>query len=123
MICNGCFSYFEIKIKAGPGGNNRLLCYECLPVGLSKLQRGETRRKAYLKRAALEKKKKGCFYCNFNKYASALEWHHMHDNKEKESADLIKISWKAYETETNHTTLILKSVIVIRRMNGNTNKA
>ena len=53
MICYACGSEFEVG--KGHGGQNRLLCFSCLPFGLDKKTRVDLQCKINFKAAKIEK--------------------------------------------------------------------
>lgn len=108
MICEGCTEEFHPPVGT-LGGQNRKLCYFCLPEGLDKNERRAVRSAVLRDRADREKLERGCSICSYNKCASALEWHHPHLNKEANPSDLLKRSWDAYEKETIKCILVCRN--------------
>ncbi len=96
-ICVMCDSSFILNGQQG--GQNRLFCYNCFPVGLSKSERNKLRQQLLSAKARQEKEKQGCQRCGYNKFGGALDWHHKDANKEGNVADLLNRSWEAYKKE------------------------
>ena len=88
MICPICEKEFEVT--KGHGGQNRKICYNCLPNGLSKYERDKLKRQLFYKKINDYKIKRGCDRCGYNKYPSVLEWHHQNDEKNFNPADRLK---------------------------------
>ena len=88
MECFICGKEFQL-IKQ-QGGQNRHICYDCLPNGLTKDERGVIKRKLYRQKSHADKLARGCDRCGYNKCAQALEWHHPHGNKSLEPSDILR---------------------------------
>lgn len=104
MICYACGSEFEVG--KGHGGQNRLLCFSCLPFGLDKKTRVDLQCKINFKAAKIEKLSLGCSKCGYNKCAEALEWHHEHDDKSHDPSMALRRSWSAYRKEIQSCILL-----------------
>lgn len=104
MICLCCQR--EFTPKKIHGGNNRILCYECLPEGLPTRQRDNIRKEALSRASDRYKQSIGCQKCGYDKCASALEWHHKDDNKEGNPSHFKTFSWKAYMKEVEKCVLL-----------------
>lgn len=79
MICKICNKQFQIINTHG--GQNRQVCYDCVPQGLTQSEREKIIRQAIKRKVSDEKLQRGCDICGYNKCAEALEWHHNNDNK------------------------------------------
>lgn len=108
MICPICGNKFQ-PIKR-LGGQNRKICYDCVPDGLAKYDRHKQIRKVLKEKAAEEKLKRGCDRCGYNKYPQVLEWHHDGDNKSFNPADRLKDgsvkAWEDYQEEIAKCSLL-----------------
>ncbi len=78
LKCPNCNEDFELPY----GEVNRKFCFRCMPKGLSKNEQMQ-RTRLMGKQKALELLGHSCFLCGFNKYNSALEFHHYDENLEK----------------------------------------
>lgn len=87
MICINCNKSFEI-LKTH-GGQNRLLCYDCVPLGLDQKERERLIRLHIRNKINNQKISIGCKRCGYNKCAEALEWHHPNQDKDNNPADLL----------------------------------
>ena len=89
---------FEIRPNGKQGGNNRQLCYECLPEGIEDKSLLSSACDYYLrKKISEEKVARGCDICGYNKCAAALDWHHPNNDKEYNPSDLAgKGNWEGY---------------------------
>jgi len=78
LCCPSCKENFILPF----GEVNRKYCYNCMPKNLSK---NEQTAKARLmgKKHALEIIGDKCYLCGFNKYSSALEFHHINGDEDK----------------------------------------
>ena len=96
--CIFCKQPFEIITK-GSGGQNRTICYNCMPAGLNKEEREHTRRYLCSINAQRQKLELGCSICGYNKCAKALEWHHEEgDTKLNNPSDFSKVgNWNKYQ--------------------------
>lgn len=96
MKCFYCEKEFEPNHK-GSGGMNRQLCFDCLPEGLDRSQRNKIRKQLLVQKAQKQKVKRGCDICGYNKCGSALEWHHLNDDKDFNPSDKLKDSFSSYQ--------------------------
>jgi len=97
---------FEV-IKEGSGGNNRTICYVCFPKGLSKAERSKRRYSLLKIRANKEKLNLGCSVCVYKKCASALEWHHVNDDKDYNPSRIFySYGWEVYQREIKKCILL-----------------
>ena len=78
LYCPNCNKDFELPY----GEVNRKYCYDCMPKGLSKNEQMSIAR-AMGKKHAVEYLGKECYICGFNKYLSALEFHHIDGGEDK----------------------------------------
>lgn len=78
LICPNCKKQFELPY----GEVNRKYCFECMPKGLTKNEQNQKMR-LMGKQNALYLLGNKCYICGFNKYSSALEFHHFNDDLEK----------------------------------------
>ena len=85
------------------GGQNRKICYSCLPDLLSKKERKIVTRKLLQEKVKFEKLKRGCDMCGYNKCAGALDWHHENDNKSFNTSLYATKSIKSYEKYLKET--------------------
>ena len=108
MKCLICEEEFEIIRRQG--GQNRQICYSCLPDGLSKNERSQVKRKLYRERSYKDKLLRGCDRCGYNKCAQALEWHHPNDDKTYEPSNLLRdatdIAYQKYLEEIQKCELL-----------------
>lgn len=106
MKCIVCEEDFSVKGK-GSGGQNRKICFDCMPEGLSREERNTLRARLYNEKMKTQKKQLGCSICGYNKCASALEWHHTDSSiKDMAPSDSIKRSWESYEREAEKCILL-----------------
>lgn len=98
MKCLCCEKDFEIRPNGKSGGQNRQLCYDCLPEGIEDIKLRSSAGSYFLtKKISEEKIKRGCDICGYNKCAAALDWHHPDDNKEYNPSVLAsKGNWEGY---------------------------
>lgn len=104
MICEICEREFDINLVRG--GHNRLICYDCLPDGLSKIERTNIRRKLLIRKNREYKLSLGCSICGYSKCANALEWHHPNKDKEFTPSNKIQQSWRLFLKEINKCILL-----------------
>ena len=78
LRCPCCEKDFELPF----GEINRKYCFECVPSGLNKLEQ-QTRIRYLAKRKLVNLFGGKCCLCGYDKYVSALEFHHI-DDSEKE---------------------------------------
>lgn len=104
MICEFCDKDFNLPKTRG--GMNRKYCFECIPLGLSNVEKNKQRRILLTKKSALHKIEIGCSCCGYNKSASALEWHHVNDDKDFHPSYGLALSWEAYLEEVKKCTLL-----------------
>lgn len=71
MKCIICEKEFQLDGKQG--GQNRTICYECLPAGLPKREQDKKRKELMQQKVSKMKIEKGCAICGYNKCAKALE--------------------------------------------------
>jgi len=90
MKCAICEKEFDIQ--KSHGGHNRIICYDCLPFGLSRLERNRRRKELVTLKINEYKISKGCSICGYNKCGQALEFHHIDNNKEFSIANKVKDS-------------------------------
>lgn len=111
MKCLYCEKEFKIIPTGLNGGQNRQLCYECLPEGMPKEICSKRARELLKLKAIKEKEKLGCSICGYNKNGFALEWHHT-NSKEKDddpSNYLNKANrdgWEKYQKEIKKCILV-----------------
>ena len=87
MKCINCEKEFEV-IKT-VGGQNRHLCYECLPLGLSQREREKLIRSIVMDKIDNQKLSLGCSKCGYKKCARALEWHHPNGDKDGNPGEFV----------------------------------
>lgn len=108
MFCLYCNR--EFTIAPGSKAHNRKMCYDCIPEGLSKLDRDKIYRTLIKKKIDDQKISLGCYRCGYNKCAAALEWHHPNDDKLVNPADCLKSNGFAgyvqYVEETSKCELL-----------------
>lgn len=103
--CLHCKKQFELINKHG--GQNRIFCYDCFPMNLSKKEGNQLRDKLFLDVVKREKVKIGCSICGYNRCANALEWHHKDaDSKLTNPSNLSNGSYKKYKEETEKCVLL-----------------
>lgn len=104
-VCICCNREFEVKKRHG--GQNRLICYQCMPDNLSKKEK-DRRRRDCLKIASDNLKQSiGCAKCGYSMYGAALDWHHVDTHtKEDNPAKQLQKSWGAYMKEIQHCVLL-----------------
>lgn len=102
--CVICDSEFVLNGKQG--GQNRIICYGCLPTGLNRQERNNRRRELFYYKAQQMKLSLGCSKCGYNKCAAALEWHHPYDNKEHNLSTLLNVSLSLYMQEVQKCELL-----------------
>ena len=96
MKCKICQKEFVIQKQHG--GQNRQICYDCVPLGLTQSEREKLIREAIMKKVGQDKIERGCDICGYNKCSQALEWHHHNDDKNYNPTDkLSSRGFKAYE--------------------------
>ena len=96
MKCFMCNNDFEPKKNWG--GQNRKMCYNCIPADLSQKDREKLLYNFFKSKIDDDKLSKGCDRCGYNKCAVALEWHHPNKDKEVNPADLLtNRTIKSYE--------------------------
>lgn len=78
LNCPNCNNTFELPY----GEINRKYCYNCMPKGLTKNEQASKARMMGKKRA-LEYLGEKCYICGFDKYISALEFHHIDGGEDK----------------------------------------
>lgn len=105
MICDSCECNFEPN-KKGSGGMNRRFCFNCMPSGLSSIDRKKIRLKLYKEKSSKLKLKIGCQKCGYNKYSGALDWHHLEDNKDYNPSDTLIRNWELYLKEIKKCILV-----------------
>lgn len=89
MICRICGKEFELIKRQG--GQNRIVCYDCLPQSPDRKSRNNLRRRLITQCSDQIKLQHGCSICGYNKCAAALEWHHPGQNKEGNPSDFKSI--------------------------------
>jgi hypothetical protein len=95
MICLICEQDF--KIKENSKAQNRKLCYNCIPEGITKLERDRLYRILIKQKVDIEKLTRGCDCCGYKKCASALEWHHPNNDKVVNPANCLRSNgYKGY---------------------------
>ncbi len=106
MRCYICDSLFESSY--GHGGNNRKICFDCLPYTKDKNARSKQRRDLHRRKAAEIKLKKGCQHCGYKRFAAVLEYHHTDESLEKlvNPSNLIESNWLAYLDHVNSCVLL-----------------
>lgn len=82
IICENHFS-----LNGERGGQNRQICYDCLPKGLTRPERNSLRRKLITEKVNQYKLSKGCSVCGYHKCGAALEFHHPNGDKDFNIAD------------------------------------
>ncbi len=95
--CNVCEK--EFSLNGGRGGQNRKICYECLPSDLPRNERKKVVNKLYLNKARAEKIELGCSVCGYNRCGSALEWHHKDSDKLHDPSNVLQFNWDKYKQE------------------------
>lgn len=90
MICKICGKEFQLNGKRG--GQNRIVCYECLPECSDRLMRNTMRRRLLTEYGNKIKLERGCKICGYNKCAAALEWHHPNNDKLGNPGDIQSIT-------------------------------
>lgn len=107
-ICAYCKKEFEIIPRQG--GMNRKVCYNCVPDNLEKNERAKLERSIIRNILNKEKIERGCDICGYNKCPTALEWHHIENNKDFSPGDISKIgtvsSLEKYREETKKCILV-----------------
>lgn len=78
LKCPNCKKNFILPY----GEVNRKYCYECMPKNLSKNEQ-TARARLMGKKHALEIVGNKCYLCGFNAYSSALEFHHINGEEDK----------------------------------------
>ena len=104
MICPCCKKEFELNGQRG--GQNRIYCYECLPVCSDRTERNRARYRLFKKMSDNIKLTRGCDRCGYNKCAGALEWHHPGTDKDKDPSSLLSVSMEAYQAEIEKCELL-----------------
>jgi len=105
MICVYCEK--EFNLNGHRGGQNRLLCYNCLPEGLEKYERDRLKEKLFREKANQNKIKRGCDICGYNKYAGVLEWHHRDPfSKQYDPSNIVSKSYIRYQEEIKKCMLL-----------------
>jgi hypothetical protein len=104
-VCDCCKANFTLVIK-GSGGSNRRFCYDCLPDGLSRIERNQRRTQIMVRMSREHKVSLGCRECGYAKFGGALEWHHPDGDKDHDPADAIGISWERYLKEAAKCILL-----------------
>lgn len=111
MKCLYCEKEFKIIPTGSSGGQNRQLCYECLPEGTPR-NICTTRARELLKLKAVKQKEQlGCSICGYNKNGAALEWHHLNPKeKDDDPANYLnksnKEGWEEYQKEIKKCILV-----------------
>ena len=78
LKCPCCEKNFELPF----GEINRKYCFECVPSGLTKKEQGNRIR--FLAKMKMVNMLGGkCCLCGFNKYQSALEFHHINEDSKE----------------------------------------
>lgn len=104
MICPCCKKEFQLNGQRG--GQNRIYCYECLPVCSDRAERNKARRLLFKKMSDKIKLTRGCDRCGYNKCAEALEWHHPGEDKDTDPSNLLAVSMEAYQKEIEKCELL-----------------
>lgn len=105
MKCICCNREFEIQQRHG--GQNRLICYDCMPNELSKKEKDKRRRQCLKIASDTLKEGIGCARCGYNAYGAALDWHHIEfHQKEENPAKQLQRSWNAYIKEIEKCILL-----------------
>lgn len=104
MFCEFCDRNFEVPKTRG--GMNRKYCFDCIPLGLSNVEKNKQRRILLITKSNTYKLSLGCSSCGYKKVASALEWHHTNDDKEFHPSYGLALSWDAYLEEVRKCTLL-----------------
>lgn len=106
MKCIICDKEFQLDGKQG--GQNRVICYDCLPSGLSRNERNKKRKILMQQKIAKMKTDKGCTICGYNKCAKALEWHHPNQDKKFNPSEIVHNGnkFKLYLEETSKCILL-----------------
>lgn len=87
MKCYICEQDFVLKKTWG--GNNRRVCYNCIPEGLAQKEREKILYNFFTQKANKIKLERGCDKCSYNKCAQALEWHHPNDDKDADPSTIL----------------------------------
>ena len=80
----------DFNIHQGSKAHNRKMCYNCIPEGLTKIDRDKLYRKLIGNIINEEKLERGCDRCGYNKCAAALEWHHPNNDKLANPGDCLR---------------------------------
>ena len=83
MKCICCNREFEVQQRHG--GQNRLICYDCMPNDLSKKEKDKRRRQCLKIASDTLKEGIGCAKCGYNAYGAALDWHHIESHQKEEN--------------------------------------
>lgn len=97
MKCLYCEKDFEIRPNGKSGGQNRQLCYDCLPEGIEDKKLLSKACGYYITKKAQEYKiSLGCSKCGYNACGEALDWHHCNNDKEYNPSSLLSgRNWSA----------------------------
>lgn len=96
MKCYICGKDFTLRKTWG--GHNRLVCYDCIPEGLSQHEREKIQYDFFIRKSNEIKLNRGCDRCGYNKCPQALEWHHPNNDKDIDpSSILMSRTIKAFE--------------------------
>lgn len=104
MICKNCGK--EFNLNGHQGGQNRIFCYECLPICSDRTERNKMRRQLMKEYNNKLKLARGCDICGYNKCAQALEWHHPNDDKDSDPSNLLSTSFQAFLQEVEKCQLL-----------------
>ena len=106
MTCLNCNDKFELQQK-GSGGNNRIFCYNCLPINSDRILRNKARAKLLTDYSDRVKLARGCDHCGYNRCAKALDWHHFDEStKDIDPADAVRRSLNRYLREIEKCVLL-----------------
>ena len=90
MICKICGKEFQLTGKQG--GQNRVVCFDCLPQCSDRKTRNNLRRRLITQLSDQIKVQRGCCVCGYNRCPAALEWHHPNKDKEGNPSELKSIN-------------------------------
>lgn len=105
MICKVCNKTFTLSQK-GSGGNNRIFCYDCMPINTNRKERQKQRYKLFTTYFNNIKLQRGCDKCGYNKCAAALEWHHPTNDKLGDPSMIGRYTIDKYLAEVNKCKLL-----------------
>lgn len=77
LECPRCNAKFELPF----GEVNRKFCFDCMPKGLSKAEQSSISKATGKKRALGFIGQTECQVCGYNRYQSALEFHHLNGDE------------------------------------------